>query len=82
MNDDVILAELRRLADAVERNTEVLEIGAARGRLTGEERRMLEDLLPAVADLVGDEVFAAVDVLELGLPSGPSCSCNRRPTST
>jgi hypothetical protein len=64
MSDAAIFAELRRLAEAVERNTEVLEVIASRGRLSKEDRRTLAELLPVVGAIVGDSAFTCADLFE------------------
>ena len=72
MNEAAIAAELRRLADAVERNTATLEAIAddvaeiaARGRLSHDEQRLLAAILPAIAETTRGTAFAASELLDV-----------------
>lgn len=65
MSDTAILAELRRLADAVEGLRADVGLLASRGRLSIAERATLTALLPEAFGVVGDAEFTANDLLEV-----------------
>ena len=61
MSDDALLCEILAEVRALRADVELL---ATRGRLSRDERRLLEALLPAAAAIVGDSVFVASDLVE------------------
>ena len=71
-NDAALLRELQRLATAVERNTELLQVIAddvaeiaTRARLSLDDLRLLSTVLPAVAETTRGAAFAASEILDI-----------------